>query len=375
MTCLYIHIPFCKQKCLYCSFFSVKYDNVLANRYVDALIEHVGQFKNENILSIYVGGGTPSVLSSEQIQKLLQALSDILNLSTIKEFTFELNPESVSKEKLHILKQLGVNRLSIGLQSVEDKSLKFLGRLHSFKTFCYVYDTARKEGFTNINIDLIYGLPKQTLEDWEQVLKKTLLFNSEHLSLYPFSVEENTPFYKNGIITNDDIQRDIYDESMKILTNNGYNHYEISNWSKKERESFHNTNYWRNLEYIGLGAGASGYLKRRRYKNIENIEKYIELCSSLQVVKGDCFRQYSNLSFLETENEYIDSKLYKTETIMLGLRLLDEGINISCFNNPKHYYILLECLKNKMLNRKGGRIKLAKEYIFVFNQIVLKFME
>jgi oxygen-independent coproporphyrinogen-3 oxidase len=162
---------------------------------------------------------------------------------------------------------------------------------------------------------------------------------------------------------------------MKILANNGYSHYEISNWSKKERESFHSINYWRNLEYIGLGAGASGYLKRRRYKNIENIKKYIELCSSLQVVKGNCFKQYDNLSFLEIENEYIDDKLYETETIMLGLRLLNEGININCFNNPKHYAVLLECLKNKMLKRENDRIKLAKEYVFVFNQIVLKFME
>jgi oxygen-independent coproporphyrinogen-3 oxidase len=210
----------------------------LADRYIDALIEHAGQFKNKNIVSIYVGGGTPSVLSSEQIQKLLQALKNIFNLSTIQEFTFELNPESASKEKLHILKQLGVNRLSIGLQSVEDRSLKFLGRTHDFKTFCYDYNTARKEGFANINIDLIYGLPKQTLKDWKQVLKKTLLFSSEHLSLYPLSVEESTPLYKNGIITNDDIQRDIYDESMKILVNNGYNHYEISNWSKKKENLF-----------------------------------------------------------------------------------------------------------------------------------------
>jgi oxygen-independent coproporphyrinogen-3 oxidase len=165
----------------------------LADRYIDALIEHARQYKNENICSIYVGGGTPSVLSSEQIQKLLQALKDILNLSAIQEFAFELNPESVSKEKLHILKQLGVNRLSIGLQSVEDESLKFLGRIHDFKTFCYVYDAARKEGFANINIDLIYGLPKQMLKAWEQILKKTLLFNSEHLSLYPLSMEESTP--------------------------------------------------------------------------------------------------------------------------------------------------------------------------------------
>ncbi|MDR0800174.1 MAG: radical SAM family heme chaperone HemW [Endomicrobium sp.] len=374
MLGLYIHIPFCKQKCPYCSFFSIKYDAVLADKYIDALIKHAEQFKNEKIVSIYIGGGTPSILSLKQIQKLLEALNAIFNLSATQEFTFEVNPESVSKEKLYLLKQLGVTRLSIGLQSVEDKSLKFLGRIHDFKTFCEVYNTARKESFDNINIDLIYGLPNQTLKDWEQILKRALLFKSEHLSLYPLSVEESTPFYKNGVIIDDGIQRDMYDETTEILGNNGYSHYEISNWSKKEKESVHNTNYWRNLEYIGLGAGAAGYLERRRYKNTENIEKYIELCSLLQETKEYCPKRHGNLSFLKIENEYIDDELYKTETIMLGLRLLNEGVNINFFNSSRHYNALLECLKNKFLKIKNGKIKLAKEYVFVFNQIILKFI-
>ncbi|MCA6085200.1 radical SAM family heme chaperone HemW [Candidatus Endomicrobiellum agilis] len=374
MLGLYVHIPFCKQKCPYCSFFSVKYDAGLADKYIDALIKHAEQFKNEKIVSIYVGGGTPSVLSLKQIQKLLQALNAIFNLSAVQEFTFEANPESVSKEKLCLLKQFGVTRLSIGLQSVEDKPLKFLGRIHDFKNFCDVYNAARKEGFDNINIDLIYGLPNQTLKDWEQILKRTLLFKSEHLSLYPLSIEESTPFYKNDIITDDDIQRDMYDETTEILANNGYSHYEISNWSKKEKESVHNTNYWRNLEYIGLGAGAAGYLEKRRYKNTENIEKYIELCLLLQEKKEYCSKRHDNLSLLKIENEYICDKLYKTETIMLGLRLLNEGIDINFFNNPKHHNALSECLKNNLLKMKNGKIKLAKEYVFVFNQIISKFI-
>jgi oxygen-independent coproporphyrinogen-3 oxidase len=335
----------------------VKYDAVLADRYIDVLIKHARQFKGRKINSIYIGGGTPSTLSLKQIQKLLQPLNDIFNMSEIREFTFELNPESASKEKLSLLRNLGVNRLSIGLQSVENDFLKFLGRIHDFKTFCNIYDAARKEGFNNINIDLIYGFQGQTLKNWEQILERILLFDSEHLSLYPLSVEEGTVFYKNAVATNDDIQRNMYDRTVEILDNSNNIHYEISNWSKKGKESFHNSNYWRNLEYIGLGAGAAGYLGRRRYKNVENIEKY-----------ADNFN-------IKSEDEYIDDDLYRVETIMLGIRLLNEGLNINCFDNPRHNAVLLECLENKMLIKERNRIKLAREYIFVFNQIVSKFMQ
>jgi oxygen-independent coproporphyrinogen-3 oxidase len=407
----------------------VKYYVSLADKYIDALIKHAGQFKNKKIHSIYIGGGAPSVLSLEQIEKLLQALNDIFDISSIQEFTFELNPESTSKEKLNLLKNFGVNRLSIGLQSVEDKSLKFLGRIHDFKTFCDVYDIARKEGFNNINIDLIYGLPNQTIKDWEKILKRALLFDSEHLSLYPLSIEENTPFYLNGITINDNIQRDMYDKTVEILAKNDYVHYEISNWSKLGKESFHNSNYWRNFEYIGLGSGASGYFERIRYKNIENIERYIELQISANPSKqhrllrrlrrlamivnttfchqptettvasttlSSCDNNHSlgchsgldpesmfrtslqnkcdNLSLLEVEHEYINDDLYKTEKIMLGLRLLNEGVDANCFYTPKHQTVLLECLRDKTLEQSNNTVKLSKESVFVFNQIVSKFM-
>jgi len=338
----------------------VRYSSALADRYIGALMKHAVKFKGRKIDSVYIGGGTPSVLSLEQLQKLLLALRGSFNLSGVQEFTFELNPESVSKEKLRILRELGVNRLSIGLQSVENKYLKFLGRAHDFKTFCGAYDTARKEKFGNINIDLIYGLPDQTLKDWEQDVKKTLLFNSEHLSLYPLSVEESTPFYKENVLTRDDVQRDMYDCAVEILAGRGYSHYEVSNWSKKNRESFHNTNYWRNFEYIGLGAGAAGYLERKRYKNVEDINIYI---NSLE-----------NNCSAEIENEYIDDKLYETETIILGLRLLEEGLDMRCFSSPERRAALLECLKDKTLEMKNGKVRLAEKYVFVFNQVALKFI-
>ena len=360
MIGLYIHIPFCRQKCFYCDFFSTKYDTDLADKYIDSLIKHSQKFKNKKINSIYIGGGTPSALSSKQIQKLLLSLNNIFNLSRLKEFTFELNPESISKEKLIILKEFGVDRLSIGLQSAEDKYLKYLGRIHDFKTFCNCYDNAKHKGFDNINIDLIYGLPNQTIDEWISILKKTLLFNSEHLSLYPLSVEENTLFYKNGIVTDDKLQHEMYEKTVKVLEDSEYVHYEISNWAKKNKEALHNTNYWCNLEYIGLGAGACGYLEKNRYKNIENIEKYINFIES----NIDC----------TIENEYIDEKLYTAETIMLGLRLLDKGLSIKCFNYPQNKSALLECLKERTLIQEEDRIKLAKEHVFIFNQIASKFI-
>ncbi|MDR2437347.1 MAG: radical SAM family heme chaperone HemW [Endomicrobium sp.] len=360
MIGLYIHIPFCRQKCFYCDFFSSIYNADLANKYIDSLIKHFKEFKNKKINSIYIGGGTPSVLSYRQIQKLLSSLNNIFNLSQVKEFTFELNPESVSKEKLQILKEFGVTRLSIGLQSVEDQSLKYLGRVHDYKTFCIAYNAAKDTGFNNINIDLIYGLPNQTIKDWKNILEKTLQLDSQHLSLYPLSIEKNTPFYKYGVITCDKLQRELYDKTTEILDRVGYIHYEISNWAKKNKEAFHNTNYWRNLEYIGLGAGACGYLNRNRYKNIEDIEKYINFVEN----NLDC----------AIEKEYIDEQLYITETIILGLRLLSKGLSIKCFKSCKHKDVLLKCLKEKTLIQEKDKIKLSKEYIFVSNQIISRFI-
>jgi oxygen-independent coproporphyrinogen-3 oxidase len=336
------------------------YNVNLADKYIDSLIKHSKKFKNRKISSIYVGGGTPSALSYHQIQKLLLFLNNIFNLSRLKEFTFELNPESVSKEKLQILKEFGVNRLSIGLQSVEDKSLKYLGRIHDYKTFCIAYDTAKNIGFNNVNIDLIYGLPNQTTNDWKDVLKKTLLFDSQHLSLYPLAIEKNTLFYRYKVTTCDKLQRELYDKTVEILDRAGYIHYEISNWAKKNREAFHSTNYWRNFEYIGLGAGAWGYLNRNRYKNIDNIEEYINLIEN----NLDC----------TIENEYIDEQLYTAEAIILGLRLLSEGLSVKCFKSSKYKDILLKCLKEKILVQERDRIKLVKEYVFVSNQVISKFI-
>ena len=354
MLGLYIHIPFCRKKCFYCDFFSVKYDEYLAKKYVAAIIEHAKTTNAAAIDTIYIGGGTPSVLSDNQIEKLLQGITDTFNLSQLKEFTFELNPESASKEKFEILKKYGVNRVSIGLQSDDDIYLKTIGRVHNFSQFVIALNNARDAGFENINLDLIYGLPGQTLKQWEQTLLTAVSFNCPHISLYPLTVEENTVFYKNNIKTEDGLQKQMYEKACEILSANAFTHYEISNWVKPGKESLHNSNYWRNYQYLALGAGASGYFNGQRYKNTADIEKYI------------------NGGEIRTEVENIDEKTFETESIILGLRLLNEGVPETQFKNKTQ--ILKELLDAKMLVKENEKIKLSQDYVFTSNSVLERFV-
>jgi putative oxygen-independent coproporphyrinogen III oxidase len=361
MLGLYIHIPFCKKKCFYCDFFSVKYDHSLSQRYIDALCKHAAGYKNQKINTAYIGGGTPSALSGKQIGELMSAIKINFDLCDLKEFTFELNPESVSKEKLDILKNSGVNRLSMGLQSSDDSLLKKLGRIHDFDMFKKAYELAKNAGFDDLNIDLIYGLPGQTLKNWEQTLLSAVSFGSGHISLYPLSVEYETEFYRQSVKTDDDTQRNMYETAVRVLRENGFLHYEISNWAKPGKEAVHNSNYWRSFEYIALGAGASGYFNRFRYSNVDNIEKYIEFVSK-------------NLP-IENENDFINEELYEAESIMLGLRLLDEGVSEKCFKSKKNKETLEMMLSQGLFIKSKDRIKLSENIVFVSNSVLSAFMK
>lgn len=358
---LYVHIPFCKKKCFYCDFFSVEYSEYISSQYIEAVSKQSVQYKGSRIDTIYIGGGTPSVLTDQQIEKLLDSLRYNFNTGGLKEFTFELNPESVTKDKLKILKSYGVDRLSMGLQSVDNGLLKKIGRVHDLEMFVRAYDTSRKEGFTNFNLDLIYGLPGQSLADWEKNLQVVFDLGCEHVSLYPLSIEEGTLFYSSGVNIDDNLQREMYETAVNFFSGKGFNHYEISNWSKRGKESLHNSNYWRNFEYIGLGAGASGYENRFRYSNTENIEKYIDLAAK-------------NLSVKE-ENDFIDEASYEAEAIMLGLRLLDEGVDIKTFKNHSSLAVLERLLQEKMLKNDSGKIKLPENAVFTSNHIMSQFMK
>ena len=360
MTGLYIHIPFCKQKCFYCDFFSQKYNSEKADIYLNALSKQAEIYKGRVVDSVYIGGGTPSVLSLEQIRKLLKIIKNSFILSNIKEFTFEVNPESADIEKFKLLKDYGVDRMSIGLQSPNDKDLKYLGRIHDFNIFKNAFEYAKRSGFENISIDLIYGLPGQSIDEWKNNIETAIKFDSSHISLYPLSVEENTVFGRNSLKVNDNSQRDMYEAAIEVLSQYGFVHYEISNWAKSGKEAVHNSNYWRNLEYIALGSGAAGYLERKRYKIIENIDEYIELSE-----KG---------IDLKTEEEYIDDKLYETESIMLGLRLLEEGVSADTFKSQHNKSVMDNLIGQGVLVKDGERIKIHKDYVFISNSLISEFI-
>lgn len=357
MLGLYIHVPFCRRKCFYCDFVSISYNDEISDKYLNALEKESLKYKNEFTDTLYIGGGTPSVLSVYQLEHLISIIKDNFNIARLQEFTIELNPESVTKEKLNFLFKSGITRISIGLQSVFNDKLTVLGRLHNYDDFKKVYYCSKEVGFDNINVDLIYGIPGQTLNDWKKTLTEILKLNLQHISLYPLTVEPNTVFYKNNIEPDTNLQYEMYNNACKILKENGFEHYEISNWAKDKKYSKHNILYWQNKEYIGLGASASSYYKRYRYKNNTDIFKYIE--------------NVLNNKDILTEKEYIDDNLYKKETIMLGLRLSD-GVDTKFFEDKK--YVLDKYVKDKMLIVKNGKVRFSEQALFVSNSILADFI-
>ncbi len=312
---LYIHIPFCKKKCYYCDFISYNNKDNYIEEYINTIIKEYCNYKAEEyiIKTIYIGGGTPSYIDSEYIVKILKEI----NLEKAEEITIEINPGTVTKQKLINYKRCGINRLSIGLQSTKDSLLKEIGRIHNYNEFLNTYNMAREVGFKNINIDLMLALPKQTIEDIIQSVKDIVELDSEHISIYSLILEEGTKMYdmvniQKCILPNEDEEREMYWTVKNILEENGYIHYEISNFAKKGYYSKHNVDCWNQKEYIGLGVSAHSYLDNRRYSNLEKIDEYIKNYNDKKV------------------HEIQDKKCQQKEYMILGLRKL-EGVNISEF--------------------------------------------
>ena len=277
MLSLYIHIPFCRKKCLYCNFCSVTYDKPLAWDYIGVLIKQIEDLKGR-FSSIYIGGGTPTVLENRFLEKLLKSLKKSLNPET--EFTIEANPESLSGEILGLFLNFGVNRLSIGTQSFNDAKLKKLGRVHNARAGLDAVYTAKKKGFKNISIDLIFGAWNEDMESWEEDLKKAVHLPVEHISAYALTYEEGTPLFgaqEKGEIRpqdNEEVGR-MYEWTMGYLEKNGFRQYEVSNFAREGYPCLHNLNYWQNNSYIGLGASAVSYIEGTRKENISDIKEYI----------------------------------------------------------------------------------------------------
>ncbi len=337
---IYVHIPFCKRKCSYCDFKSFSnIDKINQKKYVDALIKEIQNSQNTNkyiVTTIYIGGGTPSFINEAYIKDILQAIYKKWEIKNDVEITIEVNPGTITKEKLEAYKNMGINRLSIGLQSTNNYLLNKIGRIHSYEEFIENYILARKIGFENINIDLILALPEQNMEDLMQSVKKVINLNPEHISIYSLILEENTELWKKvknkeENLVEDDLEREMYWKSKKAFEAAGYIHYEISNYAKPGFESKHNKNCWSQKQYLGFGIAAHSYFNGKRFYNVEDLNKYIT-----NIEKNE----FKNNIIIEEENRTKED--IAKEYMMLGLRKI-EGVSISEFQrkfelNPLFYF-------------------------------------
>lgn len=283
---LYIHIPFCARKCAYCDFLSFPQTKEIMQQYVEKLIEEIRwagkQYADRTIVSVFIGGGTPSILEPEQMTEIMQTVRQSFFIEETAEISMEANPGTVTKEKLRAYRAVGINRLSFGLQSAEEKELRLLGRIHTYKEFLESYQMARDCGFDNINVDLMSALPGQTVESWENTLTRVAELEPEHISAYSLIIEEGTPFYERygegrgeGLLPDEDAEREMYHRTKAILKTFGYERYEISNYAKVGRACRHNIGYWTGIPYLGLGLGASSYVDGIRFCNQQDLETYL----------------------------------------------------------------------------------------------------
>ncbi|MBI2850379.1 MAG: radical SAM family heme chaperone HemW [Chloroflexi bacterium] len=322
---LYLHIPFCRRKCGYCSFTSYACRQADIPAYLRALKAELAQRTNgESVSSIYFGGGTPSLLMPEQIRDVLDTVHTLFKVDKGTEITTEANPGTVDEAYLRAIRALGVNRLSLGVQSLNDSELNLLGRIHTAAEARTAVRSARSAGFDNLNLDLIYGLPGQNLASWRETLKETIDLNPEHLSLYALTLEEGTSLYQaieeNRLPWVDpDVSADQYELAEDLLEKSGYKHYEISNWAKPGYECRHNLVYWHNGEYLGVGVAAHSSLNGHRLSNTSNLDEYLAAFAN-------------GLPFSPEMDEEIGVGLQLAETVILGLRL-DEGINLNQIQN------------------------------------------
>ena len=370
---IYLHIPFCKKKCYYCDFISYSDKLLYQEKYINALLSEIESqkdiLKECNITTIYIGGGTPSIIDVKNIQVVMNKLDEILNFKNpnlIKEpieITIEVNPGTVTKEKLEQYYNLGINRLSIGLQSTQDKLLKQIGRIHTYSEFLQTYNWAREIGFKNINIDLMIGLPNQSIEDIKETVENIIILNPEHISVYSLIIEQGTKIAElidsgDLKLPDEDLERMEYSYVKNKLELTGFKQYEISNFAKENYYSKHNVNCWKQKEYIGFGISAHSYFENIRFSNTEDFNKYIDSgysdfekfniknllkninCSELEeetIIENQELSRVKIIKYIELESkglktihEIQTTEEKQKEYMLLGLRML-EGVSISEF--------------------------------------------
>lgn len=372
-TSIYIHIPFCATKCYYCAFNTYTFHKEQAKAYLTALRTEMELYASETdpLQTIFIGGGTPSILSTNALAQLLTDVHQHLRITPNAEITIECNPGTVDPEKLRVMQDNGVNRLSFGLQAMQDDTLKQLGRIHTVAEFLESYHLAREHRFENINIDLIFALPDQTMKAWHHTLNEVISLEPTHISAYNLVMEETTPFYEwwqagELQLPSEDIEADMFQYTIETLTAHGYTHYEICNFARPNHYAKHNLVYWDNQPCIGLGAGACGYVKGIRYSNIRGILPYIKKLSE------------HNKPIADTE--HLTGYAEKAETLMLALRKR-EGISLDVYRNRfgedievVFGDILKKWVDQQLLERTATHLRLTSRGLFLANEVFVELM-
>ena len=404
---LYLHIPFCERKCAYCDFLSAPADLPVRISYIKKLQEEIAyygaQYGEYQVSSIFVGGGTPTILEGYQLAAILETVKEHFNITTDAEITVECNPGTLTAGKAEKLVQAGFNRLSMGLQSADDRELQLLGRIHNFAQFLESYDLARKAGFRNINVDLMSALPGQTLKSWQDTLQKVTALRPEHISAYSLIIEEGTPFYERvaederireeggrpRLLPEEDVERQMYELTETFLQIKGYERYEISNYAKPGYECRHNCGYWTRKDYLGLGLGASSLVEHQRFQNTSDLKTYLEqeyspqcegqhehIAETIQLQEETGLTQTGHHIHIET----LDKKSEMEEFMFLGLRLM---VGISRQQFEKKFQVTLNSVYGEVLRKlKGeqlieevaGYVRLTEHGIDVSNYVLAEFL-
>lgn len=370
---LYAHIPFCVRKCGYCDFLSGTAEESTREAYLLALAREIRRAGQDaegcRAVSVFFGGGTPTVLTGGQLSRLLSEIKKSFRLAGDCEITLEANPGTLDPEKLRLCREAGFNRISIGCQSADNRELRRLGRIHTWEEFLEGFRQAREAGFSNINVDLMSGIPGQTLVSWETSLRKTAELGPEHISAYSLILEEGTPFYKNREkldLPDEDTERRMYERTGEILEEYGCRQYEISNYAREGYRCRHNLGYWTGREYLGLGLGASSLWRDTRFRNTDSMEEYLKDSGNLPKIR----REEEKLSVSDRQSEYM----------ILGLRLT-EGISLAGFRETfgtdvrKVWPGVLEKYKGYgLLEEAAGRLKFTGEGISLSNVVLAEFL-
>ena len=383
---LYVHIPFCVRKCAYCDFLSAPADTQERTLYIDALTEEIRARKNDfnayRVSTIFLGGGTPSILEGDDSARIFRALQENFDISDDAEITMEVNPGTVTEEKAASWRKSGVNRLSIGLQSADDRELKMLGRIHTYREFLDTWKIVREAGFENVNVDLISAIPGQNLRSWSETLRKVADLGPEHISAYSLIIEEGTPFYErygdgsgedenkgNHLppLPDEDTEREMYKATEKILAEYGYHRYETSNYSKTGYEYRHNLGYWERKEYLGLGLGASSLISECRFHNTADMGKYLRLYENAGT---DICEDIEHLSVEDQMEEFM----------FLGLRKT-VGISVDDFRKAFGKEIrevygeqMRKLEEQRLIEYSGNRVRLTERGTDISNYVFSEFM-